>query len=270
MAASFAPRMESLHLMRGSAALPAIRLVGTGIIGASVIRLISKRELKAASLPVDVSPTSYYLQAGAGQESKCAVIPFTSYCPDIAIKSSPLYDAPQPLLSRDTLYQLDNSPHSFLSTDDTSFCEGFCSPNASITNTPPHCDESGDPLVELMNLDFPDIDCSLSFADILTEDLWDIPDLGPSNEQTSCATSSISEANVVDRLHDIRGDRVEKKRNSNRQAAIRYRERKRLKKQGFECMLDRVKSENDRLRAQLLAEYQSVTLLVDIARGMIS
>jgi len=263
MTAYFASRMETMQLMREPAALPVIRLIGTGISGASAIRLISKRELKTVSLPVDNGLTSY-LPAGAGEESKCSVIPFTSYCPHIAIKSSPLYDAPfQPSLPKDTFLHLDNSPHSFLSTDDTSFCDGLCSPPASITNTPPHCDESADPLIELMNLDFPDIDCSLSFADILTEDLWDIPDLGPSKEE-------ISEVRADERLNYIRGDRVEKKRNSNRQAAIRYRERKRLKKQGFECMLDRVKNENDRLRAQLLAEYQSVTLLVDIAKGMIS
>jgi hypothetical protein len=276
MAATHLSMRRDTHLPMGQmAGAPVIRLI-PGMAGANV-KVIYKCEIKPAPLPIDNGKQSYrFLANGAVGHKSTHGIPFSTTFFDISIPSPAVYDdiSTNPLQLNDAYHQLDNSPqHSYISTDGTSICDDFSPTHPS--NTPPCdniCTESGDPIDELMNLDFPDLDCSLSFADLLSGDnLWDIPNLEPSCESVTSETNAMYDSNSDNKVgkSGVRGDRVEKKRNSNRHAALRYRERKRLKKQGFECMLDSVKIENDRLRAQLFAEYQSVALLIDLAKGML-
>jgi hypothetical protein len=156
----------------------------------------------------------------------------------------------------DFFYHDNASQINDLSVDSSSVCE---SPETLSLSETINCD---DPLSELMRLDLSDIDNSSLFADILVDDDllndWSVDLMCKPTSHKYQADNGISKA--------VNG--VEKKRSSNRQAALRYRERKRLQKRGFDGLLHTVKREHERLRSELFAEYQSATLLIDLAKTM--
>lgn len=243
-----------------------IRVIGPTTHGASPIKLVCKRDLHAAAVSAYDGKQGHYMQScTANDVSKNGIIPIT-FLPNIAVVQPSAYDNSLPS-SLDTYHQFENSPqHSLLSTESSSLCDDHStdhfvsntpSPDISIDNVP------DDPINELMSLEFPDFDCSDLLGD---EDLWDVTSFDYLSKPQSPNTQTGEDGS----FHGCaRSDRLAKKRSSNRQAALRYRERKRLKKQGFISKLDSVRSENERLRAELLAEYQSAALLIDLARGML-
>jgi hypothetical protein len=129
-----------------------------------------------------------------------------------------------------------------------------------------------DPLTELMNLELPetDDDLLLSFTDLIQDDTSFPHSSNPESllkvhEEIKIPNQksfSIGPTKATEVIHD-------RKRSSNREAALRYREKKRKVKESFDLSLKTLRDENNRLKAQLQAEYQSASLLIDLAKGII-
>jgi len=180
----------------------------------------------------------------------------SSFCPEVnfCFDSTPTFVSQHPCL---------DSP--FLADEPSIFVDTVPSHATKSTSYSPNdtCDCETDVLSELLGLSFPDVDV-LSYTDLM--------DTYPSNQSFSIETKDEKFDDIKKEAvygSKISGDRVQKKRQSNRYAALRYRERKRLQQGSFESRLLSLRNENARLQAQLTAEYQSVDLLIDLSASLV-
>lgn len=264
MAASFLT--SSLpHIPSGKPPQPhVIRLIGPLPTGANVIRVVYKCDVKPDAVPAVHSLAGYALHPHTTAERGCnSFVPSTSvsHC----IPPSYVYDSNSHKVLNHGFPESDSSPlHSDISIDSLSVCNSPCEPNPTSENVF-DCD---DPISELMRLDIPDVDDSSLFADILMGDeFFDNTGMDSICDQVFSDFTNVENESVKAKCEA--SVRTEKKRSSNRQAALRYRERKRLQKQGFSRMLCSVMKENERLRSELFAEYQSASLLIDLVKSIL-